>query len=46
MGQKLTSARSYKDILVQAVHSLIDSKGLQSVIEAIEPKQAHVPMPS
>ena len=34
-----TSGRSYKDILVQAVHSLADSTGLQAAIEAIEPKQ-------
>lgn len=34
-----TSDRSYKDILVQAVHSLTNSTGLQAVIEAIEPRQ-------
>jgi len=34
-----TSGRSYKDILVQAVHSLADSTGLQTAIEAVEPKQ-------
>jgi hypothetical protein len=34
-----TSARSYKDVLVQAVHSLADSTGLQAAIEAMEPKQ-------
>src|SRR5215216_452923 len=34
-----TSGRSYKDILVQAVHSLADSTGLQAAIEAVEPKQ-------
>src|SRR5688500_2097757 len=33
------STRSYKDILVQAVHSLANSTGLQTAIEAIEPKQ-------
>ena len=32
------SGRSYKDILVQAVHSLADSTGLQAAIEAMEPK--------
>ena len=37
--QKSTSGRSYKDILVQAVHSLANSTGLQTAIEAIEPKQ-------
>jgi hypothetical protein len=35
----LTSGRNYKDILVQAVHSLADSTGLQAAIEALEPKQ-------
>src|ERR1044072_608431 len=34
-----TSVRSYKDILVQAVHSLADSTGLQAAIETMEPKQ-------
>jgi hypothetical protein len=34
-----TSGHSYKDILVQAVHSLADSTGLQAVIEVMEPKQ-------
>jgi hypothetical protein len=34
-----TSGRTYKDILVQAVHSLADSTGLQAAIEAMEPKQ-------
>ena len=33
-----TSGRSYKDILVQAVHSLAESTGLQAAIEAMEPK--------
>jgi len=33
------STRNYKDVLVQAVHSLADSTGLQTAIEAIEPKQ-------
>ena len=34
-----TSGRSYKDILVQAVHSLSDSTGLQVAIEMVKPKQ-------
>lgn len=34
-----SSGRNYKDILAQAVHSLADSTGLQTAIEAIEPKQ-------
>jgi hypothetical protein len=34
-----TSDRSYKDILVQAVHSLTNSTGLQAMIEAMKPKQ-------
>ena len=33
-----TSSRSYKDILIQAVHSLADSTGLQAAIEQMEPK--------
>ena len=31
--------RSHKDILIQAVHSLEESTGLQTAIEAMEPKQ-------
>ena len=34
-----TFGRSYKHILVQAVHSLANSTGLQAAIEAMEPKQ-------
>jgi len=34
-----TSGRSYKDILVQAVHSLANSAGLQAAIEAMESRQ-------
>jgi hypothetical protein len=37
--QESTSGRSSKDVLLQAVHSLADSTGLQAVIEAMEPKQ-------
>lgn len=37
--QEPTSGRSFKDILVQAVHSLADSTGLQTGIETIEPTQ-------
>ena len=37
--QESTSGRSYKDILVQAVHSLANSTGLQAAIEAMEPRQ-------
>ncbi|HEV8428970.1 MAG TPA: type IV toxin-antitoxin system AbiEi family antitoxin [Pyrinomonadaceae bacterium] len=37
MTQISTSGHSYKDILVQAVHSLEDSTGLQAAIETIEP---------
>lgn len=33
------SGRSYKDVLVQAVHSLANSTGLQAVIEEMEPRQ-------
>jgi hypothetical protein len=33
-----TSGRTYKDILVQAVHSLVNSTGLQAEIEAMEPR--------
>jgi hypothetical protein len=33
-----TSGRGYKDILVQAVHSLADSTGLQAAIETMEPR--------
>jgi hypothetical protein len=33
------SDRSYKDVLVQAVHSLANSTGLQAVIEEMEPRQ-------
>ena len=33
------SGHSYKDILVQAVHSLTDSTGLQAAIETMEPRQ-------
>ncbi|HEX7333411.1 MAG TPA: type IV toxin-antitoxin system AbiEi family antitoxin [Pyrinomonadaceae bacterium] len=32
------SGGSYKDILIQAVHSLADSTGLEAAIEAIEPR--------
>ncbi len=39
MSQTSTTGRSH-DILVQAVHSLADSTGLQAAIEAIEPKQS------
>ncbi len=39
MSQTSTLRRTYKDILVQAVHSLADSTGLQAAIEAVEPKQ-------
>lgn len=34
-----TSGHSYKDLLLQAVHSLANSTGLQAAIEAMEPKQ-------
>jgi hypothetical protein len=34
-----TSTRSYKEILVQAVHSLADSTGLHAAIETMEPRQ-------
>lgn len=34
-----TSGGGYKDILVQALHSLANSTGLQAAIEAIEPRQ-------
>ena len=37
MDQLATSGRSYKDILVDAVHSLERSTGLQAAIETIEP---------
>lgn len=37
--EELTSGRSYKDILVQAVHSLANSTGLQAAIETMEPKR-------
>ncbi len=33
-----TSGRSYKEILVQAVHSLANSTGLRATIETIEPR--------
>ena len=36
---KSPSGSSYKDILVQAVHSLANSTGLQAAIEAMEPRQ-------
>jgi hypothetical protein len=39
MMQTSTSGRTYKDILVLAIHSLADSTGLQASIEAIEPVQ-------
>jgi hypothetical protein len=39
MDQMSPSGRSYKDILVQAVHGLANSTGLQAAIETIEPKQ-------
>ena len=39
MSQTSTSSRFLKDILVRAVHSLAESSGLQTAIEAIEPKQ-------
>lgn len=38
-SQKPTSGRTFKDVLVQAVHSLADSTGLQVGIETIEPTQ-------
>jgi hypothetical protein len=38
-NRESTSDRRYKDILVQAVHSLADSTGLQAAIEAMEPRQ-------
>jgi hypothetical protein len=38
-AQESTSGRSYKDILVQAVHSLANSTGLQAAIEAMEPRR-------
>ena len=34
-----TSGRGYKDILIQAVHSLASSTGLQAAIETMEPRQ-------
>ena len=37
--QPSTSGHSYKDIVVQALHSLADSTGLQVEIETIEPKE-------
>jgi len=39
MSQTSTSGRTYKDMLVQAVHSLAGSTGLQASIKAIEPMQ-------
>lgn len=38
-AQESTPGRSYKDILVQAVHSLANSTGLQAEIEAMEPRR-------
>jgi len=38
MSQTSTSERSHKDILVQAVHSLANSTGLQTAIEVMEPR--------
>jgi len=37
MSETLTPGRTYKDMLVQAIHSLADSTGLQASIKAIEP---------
>lgn len=37
MSQQSASGRNYKDILVQAVHSLESSTGLQAAIEKFEP---------
>ena len=38
MSQTATTGRDYKELLLQAVHSLADATGLQTAIEAIEPK--------
>jgi hypothetical protein len=38
MSPLSTAGRTYKDLLVQAVHSLADSTGLQTAIEEMEPK--------
>lgn len=37
-ARESTSGDSYKAVLVQAVHSLADSTGLQAAIEAMEPR--------